>query len=234
LCRMKGPADTKRLSDENFRRSIKYQRAWEDSDKNYLFIMHNDCLFTQDIVGGMLQRLDGQPYVGVGHVGQCWNCPASHAKVCNGDLHESYNPSYSEVIELIKSHPSPRTKLNDIDPESPMPLPECRLNEFACMINIGRVRHLVAPHGDVLPFGTCGLDIGTDWYRSMVCRGYRFLNWYEGMTHSWCGGPGHVSETNEDLYFQFEQKARDYLQNYYSFVIPNFESPSPRTHHPSL
>jgi hypothetical protein len=217
-----------RISDEDFRRSIRYQRAWEDTDKDFLFIMHNDCLFTSDIIGGMLDILNTQPYVGVGRVGQCWNCPANHAKVCNGDLHESYNPSYSEVVELINMYPSPRTTLDRIDPTSPMPLPECRLNEFGCMINVGRLRHLVSPHGDIPPFGMMALDIGTDWYRALVCRGFRFLNWYEGMQHGWCGGSGHPSDTKEEIYFLFEEKAKQYLQENYNSVISDFDSPSPR------
>jgi hypothetical protein len=213
--------DKLRFGDDAYRRSIRYQYAWEESDKRFLFLTHNDCLFTADIVGGMLQRLKDRTYAGVGRVGQCWNCPAYSAGVCDGDRYASYNPVYEEAVRIVEEYPSPRTYKEGIDRHSPMPLPECRLNEFACLINLEMVRNLVSPIGDIEPFGTLTLDIGTDWFRKLNLQGYRFLNWYEGMIHAWCsdGANGLSSDNDYETYCRNETKAKDYLNRYHRAVF---------------
>jgi hypothetical protein len=111
--------DRARLADPKYRLSIRYQFAWEKTDKRFLFILHNDCLFTKNIVGGMLQRLDDQEYTGVGQIGQCWICPAHAAKVCNGDIHETYKPTYEEAARIFRMHPPLRSGLELVDRVSP-------------------------------------------------------------------------------------------------------------------
>jgi Glycosyl transferase family 8 len=204
----------KRLFEIDYRSSIRYQHAWEQTDKRYLFVMHNDCLFDSDIVGGMLGKLEDQTFTGVGLIGQCWNCPAYSAKVCNGDIYESYKPTAEEAMRLAQQYPSPRTSAENINLASPMPLPECRLNEFACLINVRMVRHLIYPLGTLEPFGAFGLDTGTGWFRSLTLRGYRFLNWKQGFIHAWCSetGNGFSSDKDFDIYSRDEEKAAKYLQ----------------------
>lgn len=207
------PNDANRLPEEDYRTSIRYQYAWENTDKNYLFLMHNDCLFSHDIIGDMLSKLDGSEYTGIGPIGQCWNCPAHHAGVCDGSGYESYNPTYEEICDLIEKHPSPRTSPDTVDRQQPMPLPECRLNEFYCLINIGKVRDVVSPNGDVPPIGMMGLDTGVDWFRQLVLRGHRFLNWYDHTIHGWTNASngGHQSNTDEALYRRMEETAQSYF-----------------------
>jgi len=72
------PVDERRLDDEDYRLSIRYQYAWERSDKRHLFITHNDCVYTGDIIGAMRERI-GEA-VAIGRVGMCWNCPASWSR----------------------------------------------------------------------------------------------------------------------------------------------------------
>jgi len=210
------------LAKESYRRSIRYQRAWEDTDKDYIFITHNDCLYTKDIIGGMLGILRSQVYVGVGQIGQCWNCPAARARLCDGDSFEEYDPTYDEVVALMAAYPAARTGLRHIDRDKPMPLPECRLNEFGCLINVGKLRHEVAPIGSAVPIGTMGLDTGTDWFGALVRRGYRFFNWHEGLNHGYFipGRAGHKADIDKDAYVQSEQKARAYLQENYGITVP--------------
>lgn len=129
--------DKERYNDQDYRLSLRYQYAWENTDKNYLFITHNDILYKDDIVGEMLNVLINSEYVGVGQIGRCWDCPAFYSNKCNGDKYLNYNPTYEEVLELVKKYPSPKGEQHNalIDRERPMPLPECRLNEMACLIN---------------------------------------------------------------------------------------------------
>lgn len=217
--------DRTRLGDPAYRRSMRYQRAWEDSDKDFLFIMHNDCLFTSDIIGGMLERLADGLYSGVGLIGQCWNCPASYARLCSGDHYERYKPSYDEALELLRSFPAPRTTAANIGRDSPMPLPECRLNEFGCLVSLNKTRDLVMPIGDVVPFADFSTDIGTDWFRSLVLKGHRFLNWHDGMSHAWFSRDmnGHSAVFNRTIYEESELKAKDYLREHYRDAFETYD-----------
>ncbi len=95
------------LTDEAFRLSLRYQLAWEQTDKRYLFITHNDCLFEGNIVRSMIERLEGTDYTGVGIVGQCWNCPANYSGQCYGDRYESFKPSYDDAIRIVHEFPIP-------------------------------------------------------------------------------------------------------------------------------
>jgi hypothetical protein len=213
--------DKQRFGEDAYRRSIRYQHAWEESDKRFLFLTHNDCLFTSDIVGGMLRRLEDRTYAGVGRVGQCWNCPAYSAGVCDGDTYASYRPDYAEAAAIVQNYPSPRTFIEGIDRENPMPFPECRLNEFACLINLEMVRNLVCPIGEIEPVGTLSLDTGTDWFRKLNLKGYRFLNWYEGMIHAWCseGANGLSADNDVATYRRNETNAKEYLNRYHRAVF---------------
>lgn len=209
-----------RLNIEEYRLSVRYQHAWENTDKNYLFVMHNDCLFTGDIIGGMLEKIQGNLCAGVGLIGQCWNCPAWTAKLCDSTRHDVYKPSYEEAIKIVQQYKSPRTTIERINIDSPMPFPECRLNEFACLLHVERLRDIVYPKGDVVPFGVTRLDLGTEWFRSLVLRGYKFENWFERVKHAWVqGAAGKPSNTDRLQYEMIESIAKKYLAQNFSISI---------------
>lgn len=214
--------DPSRIKDEKVRQSIRYQYAWEKTDKDFLFITHNDCLYTCDTIGGMLSRLVQDDAVGCGRIGQCWNCPASFAGACGPDKFDTYRPTYEEAVQIVRDFPGPRTPVEKIDRSFPMPFPECRLNEFGCLINVGKVRNIVCPNGDILPFGIMArdgisTDIGVAWFRELSRRGYKFVNWYDGMVHGWCNEQrhGHGADTNRTLYVATENVAKDAIRARY-------------------
>jgi hypothetical protein len=173
----------------------------------------------------MLERLENGAFTGIGWVGQCWNCPAHQAGVCNGDIYESYRPTYEKAAAIVTAHPSPRTVVELLDRKQPAPLPECRLNEFGCLINLAKCRREIMPLGDVRPFGCMNLDIGTDWFHGLVRRGHRFLNWYEGMSHAPFapGYAGHPLNTNAAGYHSAEERAYQYLAEYYPEVAARLD-----------
>ena len=217
------------LKEERDRHSIRYQLAWERTDKDYLFICHNDTLYTSDTVGGMIERLNTGVYTGVGWVGQCWNCPAHAAGVCDGDRYETYRPTYEEALAVVAAHPKPRTLVEAIDRGQPAPLPECRLNEFGCLINLRKCRQDTMPFGPALPFGHFDLDVGTEWFGSLTRRGHRFLNWYDGMNHAlFADGAGHPSNTTAERYTLGETRARAYLAEHFSDLVRLIDQPAPR------
>lgn len=163
--------------DEELRRSVRYQYALEETDKRYLFVTHNDVLYTADLVGELLRAIQAGPHAGAGSIGQCWNCPASTAGLCDGDRYAELKLSYVAALRLTLRFPSPRTHPWLIDPRRPIPLPECRLNEFACLLDVGMYRRDTMPLGSSPPFGFFDrVDTACAWFRSMVLKGYTFAN----------------------------------------------------------
>lgn len=210
-------AERERYGDENYRFSLRYQYAWEKTDKDYLFITHNDTFYEADIIGGMLSEITEGEYAGIGEVGQCWNCPAFYAHKCSGEEYSEYDPSYEEIMALIESHPPARGKqfISMIDKKQPMPLPECRLNEFACLINLREIKHEVIPHGTTDPFGTyVGIDLATSWFRDLCLKGYKFKNYdiRKYCRHGWGSLSGHDTLFSPLDYEAVENQAREYYE----------------------
>ena len=212
------------MNDADNRYTYRYQYGIENSDKKYVFITHNDILYHDDIIGHMLDKID--KCVGIGLIGQCWNCPAFAGGVCDGERHAEYNPTYEEVLKLSQTHRYARSAHHDrlLDRTRPMPLPECRLNEFACIINRNALIDECYPNGDTPLFSTVdSIDTATSWFRSMRLKGYNFKNFdiYKDSTHCYFS---RVSDNVEDGYVsgcgtQLDQlkyiKAEAFANKYY-------------------
>ncbi|MCG2720609.1 MAG: hypothetical protein L6290_01125 [Thermodesulfovibrionales bacterium] len=204
--------------NKDYRLSIRYQYAWENTDKNYLYITHNDMMYTDDIVGAMLKVLRNGEYVGVGQIGRCWECPAFHGKKCSGDTYLHYTPTYEEVLALTEKYPHKKSQEHDalIDRTHPMPLPSCRVNEWACLINLEKVQHEVVPFGIVDPFGAMiGIDTATQWFRDLTVKGFRFKNMDidKYCRHGWGKHPGHETSCNSEHYTNAEDEAVVFLED---------------------
>jgi hypothetical protein len=210
--------ERQRYNDQDYRLSIRYQYAWENTDKKYLYITHNDVLYKADIVGEMLHVLKDSEYAGVGQIGRCWECPAFHGNKCNGDKYLDYNPTYEEIMELARKYPHKKGQEHDslIDKNRPMPLPSCRLNEWACLINLEKIKQEVIPIGTVDPFGTMiGLDTATQWFRDLNLKGYKFKNIEidKYCKHGWGKFPGHETSCNSDYYTRAEDEAVEFIED---------------------
>jgi len=222
------PVDERRLGDDDYRLSIRYQYAWERSDKRYLFITHNDCLYTGDIVGAMLAGIGDR--IAIGRVGQCWNCPASWTNRCDPTRYLEYRPSFAELADLYRTTevPAGRRRRNydrpEFDPsfsEQPWPLPECRVNEWAVMVDLDRARPLTRPLGSALPFGAYlrsgsdTLDIGVAWFRGVSRQGCEaaHMRVEDYVRH----GAGHPAMFDRSLYEDGERRAREILEREYDW-----------------
>lgn len=200
-----------------YRRSLRYQQAWETSDKQYLFITHNDVLYTGDIIGAMLRRAPGN--IAVGPVGQCWNCPASFAGICSPAQHSRVRPTYPQWQQLVHTHPGPRAAHYDrvVDPAAPWPLPECRVNEWSMLVDLHAARPIVMPNGKAVPIGALyGLDIGTQWFHDVLNAGYTVAHFEitPYATHAWASsqGSGHAALSDHTEYDRSEARALRWLQ----------------------
>lgn len=93
-------------------------------------------------------------------------------------------PSYEEVRSLLSQANPVRTTLEMISPMHPFPLPECRLNEWACIIDRQRSNSETLDLRRVPLFGLAsGLDVGTDWFKGMSLLGYKFKNFNDFFEH---------------------------------------------------
>lgn len=201
------------------RHTIRYQYGWEKSDKDYLLILHNDVYFHDDLVKKYLDNIED--HIGIGNVGQCWNCSASKAGLCNGESFTEYRPSYEQLLELFKAYPplEGRRALNDayVAPNLPAwPLPECRLSEYVALVNIKIAAPLTWPKGDASPIGLFNFETGIQWFKDVVHKGYypKHLD-FEGMaTHGWASEArsGHGALFREQIYFEEEDRARKVLK----------------------
>lgn len=206
--------DGKLARDPAYRRSIRYQLAFEEARTRWLFVCHNDCLFTGDILGQMLNAAT-PGIVGIGDIGQCWNCSASYAGLCDGARHEEYRPTYSDVMALLEQFPAPRMHPWSIEERAPLPLPECRLNEFAALIDLAAVRDLIMPRGHVMPFGAMTYDTGVTWFRHLRHIGLRFKHGEWSFHHSPFSitSAGNESLGNRERYREEEMRALDFLRH---------------------
>jgi len=212
------------------RNIFRYQYGIENSDKKHVFITHNDILYTGDIIGNMMNEIGDA--AGIGLIGQCWNCPAFKSGACNSELYNSYNPTYEDIQEIMKAHPPARYHFyGHLDKERVMPMPECRLNEFACIIDREATNKECYPNGDTPLFGAMDiLDTVCAWFKGMVHKGYKFVNYNinKDSVHGYFSQlaserrefsdtdsffvSGYPTQLNEKLYWEAEQAAKEYYE----------------------
>lgn len=203
---------------QKYRYAIRYQYAFEKSDQDYLFLMHNDMIFYGDILGAYLDGIGN--YIGIGQVGQCHNCPAFE-KHCTPDTYLNYRPSMAELTALYAKQPHLRAEENGFYKKinQHWPLPECRLNEFASLINLKIARPVTYPMGNCLPPGYFGyIDIGTDWFLNVHQKGFQVKHMaFDAFgKHSWAlesSSSGHSSLFDKDKYALEESIAESYVKD---------------------
>lgn len=209
------------------RLSIRYQYALENTDKKYLVILHNDMTFRKDILSPMIDAMQTSkvPLAGVGQIGQCWNCPAFFEKLCNSETFQKYIPSQQELLDLMDRNPIARHTYNRklVEKGHVHPLPECRLNEYICLLNVDVYRQYTYPQGPVPPFGAVwdGSDTAAAWFRDMYNQGLDFQNIYfeEFAEHApfIAAKSGHLADNNRAAYDDIERQAREYMvKNYHA------------------
>jgi hypothetical protein len=200
-----------------YRHSLRYQYAWEASTANHLFITHNDVLYGGDVIGAMLKQIAGK--IAVGSVGQCWNCPAHAANLCSPSTFQDYRPSIAEWDRIAQTHPGPRAAkyARVVDRAQPWPLPECRVNEWAMLVDLQAGRPLTIPFGKAVPLGTLyGLDTGTQWFHDVINAGAEVANFEMGrslVNHAWASPTfiGNAALSDHSIYAEEERQAKEYL-----------------------
>lgn len=182
----------KRLSFHSTDDDIRYQWGINETDKDYLFLIHDDIKFFDDIISLYIKIMDSdREYAIVGDMGYCSVCP--------------YGPCGSKCSpdKILKGqYPSPKWPITGCDSFIHMLLGRyrrnCRINEWCCLLKTSVARELVDEKG--LYFGNyeAGGDVGSYWFDEIIKRGYKFtdplpfpeqrLKYY---LHWWQGHEGH-------------------------------------------
>lgn len=186
---------------------IRYQWAINSTDKEYLFIIHDDIKFNGNVIKAYLDEMrKRQNCAIVGELGQCNICRESN--VCNPELiMNGERPSkHWPLTKSLNHRIIKRYERN------------CRINEWCCLINvsiariIGSKKHIY--FGNYERWG----DVGAYWFDTIVKSGYDFSDplpssvirekFYQ---HCWQGHSGHSiwaeQEGNKNIY------QRDFIVN---------------------
>lgn len=223
--------DPERYGDEEYRHSIRYQYGWEKTDKDHVLIIHNDTIFNGDVIGAMLDNIGDN--IAIGHIGQCWYCPAAFTGKCDSDSYQEYRPDFDELFRLYKTTTPPPDSLirayhlptmHPMFMRQPWPMPECRVNEWCALIDMKKARKLTVPHGRVTPFGailSVGkqiLDVGCQWFREMNIRGHTCKNFdiYQYMHHD-VPPTGQPTLINQQQYADKERAALEILRTEFDY-----------------
>ena len=158
------------LTDEKYRHSIRYQYGWEQTQKKYALLIHNDIVVTADMLPDMLENI-GEA-TAIGEIGQCWWCPAGQNGLCSSERYTDYRPGYDELMRIYNEGMDYTRRraynqgLNEELRKAPWPLPECRVNEWCMLVDIEKARPATLPLGPAAPVGAqmpSGALIGENW-----------------------------------------------------------------------
>ena len=226
------PADPEKLKSLDYRRQLRYGAAFEDSQSPFLFLVHNDVFIRRNLVKALLQNI-GDAFA-IGQLGQCWNCPASNREIaasvgcdaCAPATYCDFRPDFETLGKLYKeartkgfpARPYDRDNFSEEFEQQPWPLPECRINEWACLINMDLARDVKIPEGDVWPPGAyreCSshnLDVVTPFFRDMHAHGFRarHFNIKPYMDH-WIG----TGNKSRIRYTYSEDRAKSLLEKFF-------------------
>lgn len=206
---------TRLVRDADYRLSMRYQYGFERSDKEFALLIHNDIRVKADVVGAMLEAIGD--HAGIGVIGTCEICPAHHLGKCERTAYSEYRPDFQELKDLYNrfdGHPKYLRRYDFFNAnfrQRPWPLPECRLCEWVCLINLKKTRPLTMPRGQGMPIGTyppggsSNLDIGAAWFRDMNAMGLTFKHFD---VDPWVDhAHGHMTLCDARLHYYHEFKA---------------------------
>lgn len=170
---------------------IRYQWAINETDKEYLFLIHDDIKFFGDVLGKYLSEAKKNTNLAIiGDLGGSKRCPfgpcgekCSPQRILNKEYPCALYPNmgkkslYHTILGRYKRY--------------------CRINEWCCILNVNVARNL---ENEGTYFGNyeSGGDVGTYWFDRIITMGYDFTdplptknqrsNYY---LHWWQGHEGH-------------------------------------------
>lgn len=187
----------KMIKDDN---DIRYQWAINNTDKKYLFVIHDDMEFYDDILGLYINTIQSNNnIIIVGDFGGSKRCPFGPCgeKKCSPELiMNGYRPSkkwpitgkYNLIYTLLG-----RVKRN------------CRVNEWCCLLDIEKTRLILEEEGVYFGNYEFGGDVACYWLDVINRKGYDFIDplprqdlKIKYYLHWWQGYEGHQVWINTD------------------------------------
>ena len=182
--------------DAEYRLSMRYQYGWEQTDKQYVLIMHNDLEVIADPVTALMGVIGDA--TAAGEIGQCWWCPAGQQELCSSERYTEFRPKYHQLMYIYNQSMDYQNRraynlgLRQEYWTQPWPLPECRVNEWCMLVDMHKARSATLPFGTAAPIGcrfvsgskigekwdedVC-LDTSVQWFRDMCLQGHSFAHY---------------------------------------------------------
>ena len=206
-------------NDIDYLYSLRYEYGLKNTDKKYILVIHNDVLFTSDVIMPFINNIkDG---FGIGEIGQCWNCSLFYDHICDHDKFIHNNLPYNIILDSVNKYPNLRMFLNKryIDINYTKVLPECRLNEWCVLIDAEKYKKFVIPNGTVSPLGGYfKVDTGTAWFEDMYRMGFEAVNYsmYKHIMHGFfsTNDNGNSSLSNIDEFNKEEELAKNFTSRF--------------------
>lgn len=139
---------------------IRYQWAINHTDKQCLYVVHDDMEFRGDILGVYLKDYASAENTAiVGDLGQCWRCHHQFEACTPARIVEGYRPSakWPNTADSSGGHAW-----------------ACRINEWSALLDVGFAKKILAR--DAVYFGNFDADGDTAayWFSRIVAHGGRF------------------------------------------------------------
>ena len=143
------------------RHDIRYQWAIDGTDKDFVYVIHDDICFRADVLGTYLEAMVTlrRPSV-VGELGQCWRCDWAR---------QGCTPEAVSAGRL----PSARWPANAGERGDPWP---CRMNEWSALVCVDAARQIEAAHAVLFGNYDNRGDVGAYWFALAHRMGFEFAD----------------------------------------------------------
>lgn len=160
---------------------IRYQWAIQNTNKEFLFLMHDDITFKENIIDCYLKSAQqlSRPAI-VGDLGQCWRCSYAESGCNPQKILSGFRPSARW----------PMTKISAADHKW-----ACRINEWSALINVSAAKEIQTKHRIFFGNYDDQGDLSAYWFSKIVEEGFDFddpvnqnlkdefyLHWEDGKT----------------------------------------------------
>lgn len=139
---------------------IRYQWALNHTNKDYLFIMHDDITFKGDVIERYMATITQmtRPAI-VGDLGQCWRCAYKQLGCNPSKILKGYRPSVHW----------PFTKVSKGDHQW-----ACRINEWSALVSVSCTKFIKEKHRIFYGNFDNNGDTSAYWFSVAVSEGFSF------------------------------------------------------------
>lgn len=172
---------------------IRYQWAINNTDKKYIFLIHDDIKFFKNVLELYINEMEKNENLAiVGDLGGCEFCEF-------GPCGEKCSPE--KIIKKqypCKEYPITGRRKNKILTLLGRYNRNCRINEWCCLIRVSIAKELKEKYGIYFGNYEGGGDVGTYWFEKIIRLGYDFTDPLPDFgkrkqyyLHWWQGHQGH-------------------------------------------